>query len=364
MAMAVTLMVVILLLAITGASLSLSRLELKKTSNHKLGTLALEIADTALQHAVVEIGNGAYFEFPTQGNSGNVFNNTQSAFLSGFTYKVTGVNVGVGEFAWLTATAMHDASGTKRSILAYAQRGTYGMGTVHLGGDTNTIQTNFSGEAFSISGTDRCGLAPEVAAISITDPDLKDDMINGTNGNTGLSDAQQALITGLGDDDPSILAIGGSDTLVGDLADAFLAEPNVVTVPGGNFTGNQQLGTQANPQTYHITGDATVTGNVTGYGVIIIDGSVNIQGNLNFEGIIIARGEVAVTVLGNAEIYGSLMLEETNNQDAAIELDIRGNATLQYDSCALATTLNGTGINNPWVPINRDVKILGWKEIM
>jgi hypothetical protein len=56
------------------------------------------------------------------------------------------------------------------------------------------------------------------------------------------------------------------------------------------------------------------------------------------------------------------MLEESNDHDSAIELDIRGNATLQYDSCALATAMGATGITNPWVPIIRPVKLLGWKE--
>ncbi len=60
-ALAVTLMVVVLLLSITGVSLSLSRLELKKTSNHKLGTLDLELADAALQHVAADIGKGAHF---------------------------------------------------------------------------------------------------------------------------------------------------------------------------------------------------------------------------------------------------------------------------------------------------------------
>jgi type II secretory pathway component PulK len=43
-ALAVAIMVVALLLSITGATMSLSQLELKKTSNHKLGTQVLEIA--------------------------------------------------------------------------------------------------------------------------------------------------------------------------------------------------------------------------------------------------------------------------------------------------------------------------------
>jgi hypothetical protein len=359
-------MVVVLLLSITGASLSLSNLELKKTSNHKLGTQALELADAALWHAKEHIGPGAHFAFPI---SGHVFGNTLNAYssgfnkLPGFTYNVKGELVGAGEFAWLTASAMHDASGTKRSIKAYARRGSYGMGTVHLGGEADTIETNFDGEAFTISGTDRCGQKPEISAISVTDPDLKDEIIDGGDGSSGLSSGQENNVTGLGDE-PSIIAIGDPATSVEDLAIALLAEAGVVEESGGNFVGNKELGTQGSPQITHITGHATIGGNLTGYGVIIVDGNMDIQGNLEFEGIIIARGEVEVRVLGNATVYGSLMLEEKKDHDSAIELDIRGNATLQYDSCALATAMGGTGITNPWVPIVRPVKILAWQEIM
>jgi cytoskeletal protein CcmA (bactofilin family) len=305
------------------------------------------------------IPDGAYFDYdnPTQvlGSALNYPN------FPGYTYKVKGDNIGDGQYAILTASAEHAASGTKKVILAYVSRGSYGMGTVHLGGEADTIETNFDGEAFTINGTDRCGQEPEISAISVTDPDLKDEIIDGGDGSSGLSSGQEDNVTGLGDE-PSIIAIGDPSTSVEDLAIALLAEAGVVEEGGGNFVGNKELGTQGSPQITHITGHATIGGNLTGYGVIIVDGNVDIQGNLEFEGIIIARGEVEVRVLGNATVFGSLMLEESNDHDSAIELDIRGNATLQYDSCALATAMGGTGITNPWVPIIRPVKLLGWKE--
>jgi hypothetical protein len=285
-ALAVAIMVVALLLSITGATMSLSQLELKKTSNHKLGTQVLEIADAGLQHALSAIPDGAYFDYdnPTQvlGSALNYPN------FPGYTYKVKGDNIGDGQYAILTASAEHAASGTKKVILAYVSRGSYGMGTVHLGGEADTIETNFDGEAFTINGTDRCGQEPEISAISVTDPDLKDEIIDGGDGSSGLSSGQEDNVTGLGDE-PSIIAIGDPSTSVEDLAIALLAEPGVVEEGGGNFVGNKELGTQGSPQITHITGHATIGGNLTGYGVIIVDGNVDIQGNLEFEGIILAH---------------------------------------------------------------------------
>jgi hypothetical protein len=59
-------MVVVLMLSITGATLSLNRLELKKTSNHKLGTQALGVADAGLQHAFAAMPAGINFPYNTE----------------------------------------------------------------------------------------------------------------------------------------------------------------------------------------------------------------------------------------------------------------------------------------------------------
>jgi hypothetical protein len=361
----VAILVMTILMFIIGAALSLSRVELKKTSNHKLGTQALEIADAGLQHALAVIPDGAYFDYT---NLTQIFGSALTyPSLPGFTYKVEGQNIAEGKYAILTASAEHAASGTKKTILAYVHRGSNGYGAVHLEGAADTIETRFNGENFEINGNDRCGVKSAVSGITTTDPDLADEITNNTTEDGGLSSGQEDNVTGLGDY-PSVLALGEPETSVSELADAFLADPSkVTTLGGGNWGGNEEWGTGSDPKIYHITGNARITGNLSGYGVIIVDSDVtfDISGNLTYDGLIIARGEVEITVTGSAEIHGSLLVQEQGDiDDAVIELDVRGHARIQYDSCALAVAFGDSKVANTWVPIIKEVKLLAWKERM
>jgi hypothetical protein len=53
-----------------------------------------------------------------------------------------------------------------------------------------------------------------------------------------------------------------------------------------------------------------------------------------------------------------LLIGESEIQDEAIELDIRGNAEIKYDSCVLGE------VENLWVPLSRPTKMVAWKEEM
>ena len=86
-----------------------------------------------------------------------------------------------------------------------------------------------------------------------------------------------------------------------------------------------------------------------------MDGTLGVQGNFTFHGLVIARGTVQVQITGNAGIYGSLMLGASTYDDAGYELDVRGNAHIRYDSCALAAA-------NGWVPLPKAAKLVAWQE--
>jgi hypothetical protein len=89
--------------------------------------------------------------------------------------------------------------------------------------------------------------------------------------------------------------------------------------------------------------------------VLIVDGALDIQGNFTFHGLVIARGDIQVQVTGNAGIYGSLLVGESTSSDAGYELDVRGNATVRFDSCALSPA-------DSWVPLPKAPKLLAWQE--
>src|SRR3989338_3946442 len=83
------------LLFVTGG-LIFSQLELKKTSNFKLSTQAIETADAGLQHALSWVAMPWAWDFDTQLNGGTppgtVVSQTEFPSGSGFKYTVTARN--------------------------------------------------------------------------------------------------------------------------------------------------------------------------------------------------------------------------------------------------------------------------------
>jgi hypothetical protein len=162
-------------------------------------------------------------------------------------------------------------------------------------------------------------------------------------------------VTGAGGT-PSVAVIPPLSQTVSQIADGYLALPHT-DLDGGNYSGNGNWGTSNAPRITRVTGDAQIQGTIDGYGVLIVDGALDIAGNFTFHGLVIARGNVQVQITGNAGIYGSLLIKESTAQDAAYELDVRGNAHVRYDSCALAAA-------DSWAPLPKKTRLSAWQEVM
>ncbi len=174
----------------------------------------------------------------------------------------------------------------------------------------------------------------------------------------GLASNQQTLVTGAGGT-PSVATIPPLSQSVSDIANQYLSAPPPAppptTLPGGTYAGTGTWGTSTAPQITQITGNAQITGTISGYGVLIVNGSLNIAGNFTFNGLVIATGgNVSVQVTGNAGIYGSLLVSPPTVSGSTV-LDVRGNAHIQYDSCALASA-------NGWASLPKKAKLLAWQE--
>ena len=360
-ALVAIIMMMMILLTITGAGLLLSGLNLKTTSNFKLGTVALQAADAGVQHSLMTIPWGTTFTYNSQATLLNAY-----AFAGGYTYTVTAINdsasPGGNSRAKLTATAT-GPNNTKKVILAYVKRGWGGgPGAVYLPGAANTIETGFSGNSFLISGNDTNvdgtpGPQPPGLGIAVTDQATVTEMTNSTLTDGGLSSDQMANVTGAGGY-PSVGVITSFSQTVTQVADGFLAFPHT-DLPGGTQAGNQTWGTDASPQITRITGDTKITGNISGSGVLIVDGKLEIPGSVTFHGLIIARGKVSVEITGNAGIWGSIFINEQTNQDPDKELDVRGNAHIYYSSQALSS------VNNNWpATLPQPARLLAWQEVM
>ena len=356
-ALVVVIFVVAVLLTLTGAGLLFSGLDLKITSAMKTGTIALQVADTGIQHALTVIPAGTTFPYTdppyTSTTPATVVPNTNHPTIAGYSYSVTAVNTAVDTQAILTSTAI-GPNGSKKIIVAYVGRGSFGLGATSLpGSSAPNTETNFSGTSFSINGNDNCNAAPAVPGIVVTDPALATEITNDTTSDGGLASNQTNLVTGAGGT-PSVVTIPPLSQTVSQIADAYLNLSHT-DLPGGNYSGNDDWGTSTSPRITRITGDADIQGTIEGYGVLIVDGELEVQGNFTFHGLVIARGDIQVEVTGNAGIYGSLLIGESTTQDAGYELDVRGNAHIRFDSCALSQA-------NSWVPLPKKAKLLAWQE--
>ncbi|MBI2089112.1 MAG: hypothetical protein HYT78_10260 [Deltaproteobacteria bacterium] len=318
------------------------------SSNLKLGDTALQVADTGIHHALAVIPSGGNFTY----TSTTPIVSASHPTLTGYSYSVTAINTAGDTQAILTSTATGPNS-VQKVVTAYISRGTYGLGATSLAGSTAAAtETNFSGTAFTINGTDGCGAAPAVPGIAVTDPALQTEITNSTTSDGGLASNQMSLVTGTGSS-PSVTVVSPMSQTVSQMADAFLARTHTV-LEGGNYSSGS-WGTAAEPRITRIDGNAQLTGTIEGYGVLIVDGVLDLAGNFTFNGLVIARGDIQVQVTGNAGINGSLMLGESLTYDPQVELDVRGNATIRFNSCNLSSA-------DAWVSLPKVAKLVAWHE--
>jgi len=350
MALVVIIFVGAILLTLTGASLLFSSLDLKATSAMKDGTIAFQVADTGIHHALALIPSGDTFPYSS---TTEVVPSTVHPSITGFSYSVTAINTNGGTQAILTSTAQ-GPNGARKVVVAYVSRGNFGLGATSLPGSTaSATETTFAGTSFSINGNDNCSAAPAVPGIVVTDPALATELTNETTSDGGLASNQKDLVTGAGGT-PSVVTIQPLSQTVTQIGDAYTALSHT-DLAGGHYSGNDDWGTSSSPRITRITGNADIQGTIEGYGVLIVDGTLGVQGNFTFHGLVIARGTVQVQITGNAGIYGSLMLGASTVDDTAYDLDVRGNAHIRYDSCALAAA-------NGWVPLPKAAKLVAWQE--
>ena len=362
MALVVIIFVVAILLTLTGASLLFSSLDLKATSTMKDGTIAFQVADTGIHHALAVIPAGTTFNYSTDPNNptcvipSSSCSSTQYDFGGGYSYTVTAINTAGNTQAILTSTAF-GPNGTKKVVVAYVGRGNYGLGAVSVpGSPADKTETGFSGDSFTINGNDSCNAAPATPGIVVTDSALATEITNNTTTDGGLEPGQMDNITGVGGA-PSVVTISPLSQSVSQMAQAYLNVPDhpPTVLEGGNFSSNSAWGTSSSPRITRITGNTQIQGTIEGYGVLIVEGALDVSGNFTFHGLVIARGDIQVQFTGNAGVYGSLIIGESTTLDSNLELDVRGNATVRYDSCALAAA-------NSWAPLPKAAKLVAWQE--
>jgi hypothetical protein len=88
------------------------------------------------------------------------------------------------------------------------------------------------------------------------------------------------------------------------------------------------------PGIFVAKGDVRLTGNLTGYGILIVDGGLaKGAGTFQWEGLIIVLGDGNVDIRGTFDLYGALLVANTNG--GATEVTVKGDGGVNYSSQAL-----------------------------
>lgn len=375
-ALAVILYIMTILLMLSGASLFFSQLDLKITSNYKLGTQALELADAGVQHALNIIPVEVDF---TSLLGTTLVNSASFSSLAGFSYTVTvendpgdssGATKDTNGIAILKSTALGPAN-VRKVVKAYVRR-SIPRGAIYIPGKANYINDLFNGNA-TANGNDTnldnsTGPESPVPAIATTSDDTTTKI---TNDIDAVNKQNQFIGYGGIPSVMSTVKIG-----VPDLANKFISLPHVTMATAGETITNSQLGTLDTPQitvvtsttgTVHFSGQpscnppgsANCSGQNFGAGVLIVQGDLVLSGGFTFAGLVIVLGNPGsnphVNMELNSHIHGMLMLAESTQVDVAKELQMSGNSRVQYSTQAIQM------VNSTWRQAVPE-KLIAWKE--
>lgn len=377
------------LLFVTGG-LIFSQLELKKTSNFKLATQAIETADAGLQHAWANIETPFGWNFNALLNCASppctIISQTPFPSGSAFSYTVTAENdppdtISPGSptndtnnIIILNSTA-NGPNGTKKQVQAYVKRSLVSFtspGSLYLPASSATITltgTNFliTGNDTNYDGTPATNPKPAITGAAPINNTVRDAF------KSALGSSRYNQVQGQGYDGstspvtPSVITTNNVFD-VNKIGLNFYNQPSAVKYLNGlEWTSANcpsrdpcTLGTNAAPQiTYIKEVTAThihLTGYIKGSGVLIVEGGkTHLGGNFNFNGLVVGIQINPVSASGeghsfffedDAKIFGALIMGPTNGTQV---LRMSNNAKIYYSSQALtmANNLCGTCLAQP-----------------
>ena len=185
----------------------------------------------------------------------------------------------------------------------------------------------FNGAAFDIDGHDHQAAAPwdtipgnpAVSGVSTTyDP---------TTITTTLNPSQLDNITGTGSD-PSVNA-SNVNLDIQAMADGFSQMADITLVGNQNNPSTTGWGTLTDLKIVHVAGDLSISGNMSGAGVLVVDGDFQMGGTINWEGVVICLGDVSVVGGGSAKnIVGALLVQGSISGNSVVN----GNIKVLYSS--------------------------------
>lgn len=174
-----------------------------------------------------------------------------------------------------------------------------------------------------------------------------DDVVGITMAAPGtLADLTAALSSG---DTSHILGATGTPSIG---ASGFIAVDTIVdyaryaadTVIVNESVKNVDFGTMAQPTLAFRQGELKISGNVQGYGLLVVDGDVRISGTFRWDGVIVCTGEFTAGT-GTADVYGAVLIGPTSPG-----IRLAGTLDVHYstDGVALAAAVMGRYVLRSW----------------
>jgi Tfp pilus assembly protein PilX len=241
----------------------------------------------------------------------------------------------------LTALAV-TSSGSRRMLQVEVGQDTFQFNApaaLTLDGAGDIFSTGNSSQ-FGVNGNDSnsvCGgtVGPNVPAVGV--PSNADatatitQISNAVNGNTGKMNNYQSgsnttpdvqnVYTGL----PSTLQ---TKSTLQDLMSTVKADVTQPVINGpatdGSFTSP---GTLAAPQIIYVNGDLTLSGNFTGYGILVVTGTFTAKGSNTWNGLIFVVGSGNFIDKGTSVFNGAVVVANTSGTGTALgvpNVDVSG----------------------------------------
>ena len=243
-------------------------------------------------------------------------------------------------------------SGSRRMLQVEVGQDTFQFNApaaLTLDGAGDTFSTGPSSQ-FGVNGNDNnsvCGgtVGPNVPAVGVPDDADKTATItqisNAVNGNTNKMNNYQSgsdttpdvqnVYTGL----PSTLQTKTSLTDLMSTVKADVTQP-IVNGPAtdSSFTSP---GTLAAPQIIYVNGDLTLSGNFTGYGILVVTGTFTAKGSNTWNGLIFVVGSGNFIDKGTSVFNGAVVVANTTGTGTALgvpNVDVSGggNGGVNYSS--------------------------------
>jgi len=223
--------------------------------------------------------------------------------------------------------------------------------TGHTGEQTHTSSVNLRSRNLLLPVIPAAvGICTNIISLSIIGNSHIYGSDTNIDGTTGLSDDLPGVTVSEEDDSVSLMdKYEGSTKIQGQgtspsvalfnesaqediqaLAEAYKSVADYTLTSCDDFS-DVTLGSPSSPVVVHISGECTIAGNLTGYGVLIAEG-ITFNGRVRWYGIVIITGDADadMTSKGNSSIYGALLLGAPTST-----ISIKGNDVFYFSSEAI-----------------------------